>query len=265
MEEKRLPHSGWREAALILVLVAPLLYLLFLYGGPIPQDPGYHVFADGRTCLGMQNFGNVASNILFLLVGAVGVRWCYRNPATSARHSWMVFFLGVALVFFGSGYYHYAPNNESLVWDRLPMTVAFMGLFAALLSEHLGAKIEHRLLAPAIVVGIASVFWWKVTDDLRVYIWVQFAPLLVIPFMIAVFPGRFTHRHYLLYGVGLYALAKVAEYYDRETFALTSSVLSGHSLKHLLAAAAPFCVYLMLKRRASTEGESRKAKVERTT
>jgi hypothetical protein len=127
--------------------------------------------------------------------------------------------------------------------------VAFMGLFAALLSEHLGRELEYRLLIPAVVVGIASVVWWKVTDDLRVYIWVQLTPLLVIPYMIAVFPGRYTHRHYLLYGVGLYALAKVAEYYDHGIYALVSSAMSGHSLKHLVAAAAPFCVYLMLRRR----------------
>ena len=250
MEETLRPRFGWRESALLLFVFAPLLYLLLLHGGPIPQDRGYHLFADSRTCLGLPNFGNVTSNLLFLLVGAAGTLWCWRNPATGARRSWMIFFLGVALVFFGSGYYHRVPNDDSLVWDRLPMTVAFMGLLAALLSEHLSERIEIPLLVTAIVVGIASVVLWKHTDDLRVYIWVQLTPLLVIPFMIAVYPGRFTHRHYLLYGVGFYALAKVAEYYDHGIYALTYANLSGHSLKHLLAAAAPFCVYLMLKRRA---------------
>jgi len=129
------------------------------------------------------------------------------------------------------------------------------------LSEHLGKEFELRLLIPAVVVGIASVVWWKVTDDLRVYIWVQLTPLLVIPYVIAVFPARYTHRHYLLYGVGFYALAKVAEYYDPEFYVLVSGAMSGHSLKHLIAAAAPYCVYLMLKRRTPLqhEGESRKA------
>jgi hypothetical protein len=248
---------GWREAALILLVVAPLLYLLFLYGGPIPQDPGYHVFADIRTRLGVPNFGDVASNILFLLVGAVGILWCRGNRAAGARASWRVFFVGVALVFVGSGYYHWAPDDDSLVWDRLPMTVAFMGLFAALLGEHFSPRLERPLLLAAIAIGIASVILWTQTDDLRVYIWVQLAPLLAIPFVIAVFPGRFTHRHYLLYGVGFYALAKLAEYYDRETFVLTSNALSGHSLKHLLAAAAPFCVYLMLRRRSDIKNSSK--------
>jgi len=249
MEQSLQSRLGWREAGLVLLIAAPLLFLLFVYGKPIAQDRGYHLFADTRTCLGLRNFGNVASNIAFLLVGAAGTLWCFRNPAVQAVRSWTVFFLGVALVFFGSGYYHYAPGDESLVWDRLPMTVAFMGLFAALLSEQLGAAFERMLLIPAVLVGIASVVWWKVSDDLRVYVWVQFTPLLVIPYVVAVFRGHYTHRHYLLYGVGLYALAKVAEYYDQNIYALGSSVISGHTLKHLVAAAAPFSVYLMLRRR----------------
>ena len=237
-----------RVAWLTAIVLAPLLYLLLLHA-PIPQDKGYHLFADARTCLGIQNFGNVASNLAFLLVGVIGAMWCVRNLKSGARLSWMVFFVGVALVFAGSGYYHATPNDDTLVWDRLPMTLAFMGLFAALMSEHLGVQFERPVLIPALLIGVASVFWWRYTDDLRVYIWVQGAPLLAIPFMLAMFPGRYTHRGYLLYGLVFYALAKVAEYYDRETYALTSQFVSGHSVKHVLAAMAPLFLYLMLRRR----------------
>ena len=237
-----------RVAWLTAIVLAPLLYLLLLHA-PIPQDKGYHLFADARTCLGIQNFGNVASNLAFLLVGVIGAMWCVRNLKSGARLSWMVFFVGVALVFAGSGYYHATPNDDTLVWDRLPMTLAFMGLFAALMSEHLGVQFERPVLIPALVIGVVSVFWWRYTDDLRVYIWVQGAPLLAIPFMLAMFPGRYTHRGYLLYGLVFYALAKVAEYYDRETYALTSQFVSGHSVKHVLAAMAPLFLYLMLRRR----------------
>lgn len=241
-------RSGWRIALLVAIVAAPLAWLLLLHG-PIPQDPGYHVFADIRTCAGIPNFGNVATNLAFLLIGAAGLWWCLRNPGAGAQRSWMVFFLGVALVFIGSAYYHWAPNNDTLVWDRLPMTIAFMGLSAALVGEHAGERLGRMLLRPAVAVGIASVFWWHYSDDLRIYIWVQAAPLIAIPFVLALFPGRYTHRHYLLYGVAFYALAKVAEYYDRETYALTSFFVSGHSLKHLLAAGGPLFVYLMLRRR----------------
>ena len=251
MEEALKSQPAWRLPVLLLLVFGPLLGLLFIYGKPIPQDPGYHVFADVRTCLGLQNFGNVASNLLFLAVGAIGMAECFRNAGTPARLSWFVFFLGVALVFFGSGYYHRAPSDDSLVWDRLPMTIAFMGLFSAMLSEHVSPKPERWLLIALVVIGIASVLWWRHTDDLRAYIWVQAIPLFVIPYLIAVYPGRATHRHYLLYGVGFYALAKGAEVLDYEIYDATLTAISGHSLKHVLAAAAPYCVFLMLKRRAS--------------
>ena len=246
-------HATFRRRTqwLVVIMVAPLLYLLLLHA-PIPQDKGYHIFADIRTCIGIRNFGNVASNLAFLLVGLVGWVWCYRHLQGGARLSWMIFFAGVALVFAGSGYYHTTPNDDTLVWDRLPMTLAFMGLFAALVGEHLGEKFERPVLIPALVIGIASVFWWRYTDDLRVYIWVQAAPLLAIPFILAMFPGRHTHRVYMMYGLGFYALAKVAEYYDKETYALTSLFVSGHSIKHLLAAMAPLALLLMLQRRKAS-------------
>ncbi|MCW5574938.1 MAG: ceramidase domain-containing protein [Burkholderiales bacterium] len=243
------PHPG-RTAALVILVLGPLAWLMFGHGEPIPQDRGYHVFADGRSCLGIPNFGNVASNLLFLLVGLAGVRRCLRDRRGAWR-SWLVFFAGVALVFFGSAYYHGAPNDDTLVWDRLPMTVAFMGLFAALVSEHLGSRLEPQLLASALAVGVFSVFWWQYSGDLRIYLWVQGAPLLAIPYVIAAFPGRYDRRHYLLYGVGLYALAKVAELRDHEIYAATATAISGHSVKHLLAALAVLCVLRMLQKRQS--------------
>lgn len=233
---------------LLLVVFGPLLGL-FAFSGPIPQDPGYHVFADVRTCLGVPNFGNVASNALFLAVGAIGAAWCARRAGLSARLSWFVFFLGVALVFFGSGYYHRAPSDESLVWDRLPMTVAFMALLSALVTEHMPGVAERALLAAALAAGIASVIVWSLTGDLRLFIWVQAVPLLAIPFVVVAYPGRHTHRRYLFYGVGFYALAKLAEWLDEPIFDATGAAISGHSLKHLLAGLAPLCVYLMLRRR----------------
>jgi hypothetical protein len=131
------------------------------------------------------------------------------------------------------------------------MTVAFMGLFAALISEHLDRPGETALLAAALLTGIFSVLWWRHSGDLRIYIWVQGAPLLAIPYVIAAFPGRYDHRHYLLWGVGFYALAKVAEVLDHEIYAATGALISGHSVKHLTAALAVLCVLLMLKRRQS--------------
>ena len=239
----------WRVAALVLVMLVPLALIMAV--NPIAQDPLYHIFADARTCLGIPNFFNVASNLAFLLVGLAGL-WLLRAGAGGgATLSWRVFFLGIALVSVGSGYYHSVSNNATLVWDRLPMTVAFMALFAAFVSEHVGARWERILLAAAVATGIASIAWWHYTDDLRPYVWVQLAPFFAILLLLAVYPGRYTCRIYLLYGVAFYALAKAVEFYDQELYALTSLWLSGHSLKHLLAAVAALFVYLMLRRRAA--------------
>lgn len=250
MEQTPQPRPG-RTAALVLLVLGPLVWLMIGHGTPILQDRGYHLFADARSCLGITNFGNVASNLLFLLTGTAGMHWCW-HKRSGAWRSWLVFFTGVALVFFGSAYYHSTPGDDTLVWDRLPMTMAFMGLFTALVSEHLGNKLEPGLLALALLTGISSVLWWQYSGDLRIYVWVQGAPLLAIPYVIAAFPARYTHRHYLLYGVGFYALAKVAESFDHPIYAATGAVISGHSVKHLLAAIAVFCVYRMLRRRGQS-------------
>ncbi|HKU69742.1 MAG TPA: hypothetical protein VJQ51_02790, partial [Burkholderiales bacterium] len=128
---------------------------------------------------------------------------------------------------------------------------AFMGLFVALLAEQLNKneRDETTMLVAALVIGIGSVVLWKYTNDLRVYLWVQVTPLLVIPYLITVYPGQFTHRHYLLYGVGFYALAIIAQYLDYGMYNATGKAISGHSFKHLVAAGAPFCLFLMLRRR----------------
>lgn len=238
----------WREGALVLILLAPLAG--FMACGQITQSPEYHDFADRRFLLGVPNLLDVASNIPFLIIGALGVALCAGRRRPPLAVSWATLFIGATLVCFGSAYYHWAPTNATLVWDRLPMTLGFMGLFVALVAEHVGEGLERFMLAPALAAGVLSVLWWHWTGDLRFYGWVQFAPLVCIPFVLVMFPGRYTHRRYVLYGLGLYMLAKLAEVWDREIFLLTAHVVSGHTLKHLLAAGALLVVLVMLWRRA---------------
>ncbi len=237
----------WREGLLFLVVALSLIG--YMSRESMPQDLAYHNFADKRVVVGIPNLANVLSNVPFLVVGAIGLALCLRRRTAGTSISWTTFFLGTALVCFGSGYYHLTPNSATLVWDRLPMTVAFMGLFVALLSEQIDKSLDRLLLVPALIVGLASVAWWRYADDLRFYYWVQLVPLLVIPALLAIFPPRYTHRAYLLYGLGFYVLAKIAEIFDQAIFGLTSNTISGHSIKHLLAAFGPLFVYLMLTRR----------------
>jgi hypothetical protein len=240
-------RQHWREAILALIFLLALLAAVSL--NPIAQDLRYHDLADNRTLVGVPNFVNVISNVPFLVFGIFGVVLCVGPRASGASNAWAIFFAGVSLVSLGSGYYHARPINATLVWDRLPMTLAFMALFVALLAEHVDASLERYLLVPALALGAASVGWWYYADDLRFYAWVQLAPLLAIPLVLWLFPPRYTHRRYLIYGLGFYLAAKVAEIYDRELYALTADAVSGHPIKHLLASLSTLYVYLMLRRR----------------
>ena len=165
--------------------------------------------------------------------------------------SWFLFFAGVTIVCFGSAYYHLQPNNDTLVWDRLPMTIGFMALFTGLLTEYVHPKIERMILLPAIILGISSVIYWQYFDDLRFYFWIQLIPLLTIPVVLTLFSKKHTHNWLLLLALAFYLLAKVAEFFDYEIFIVSHQEISGHSLKHLLAAFAPLCLYFFIKKRES--------------
>lgn len=219
---------------------------------PIAQDPEYHFFADHRGLLGVPNFLNVTTNLAFLAVGIAGIVLCARrHEGIGARWAWLVCFIGVALMCFGSGYYHMKPDNDTLVWDRLPMSIGFMALSVAVLSEHLNPRLEAYLPGPTIILGIGSVVYWHYTGDLRLYVLVQFLPLLLLPVILLLFKDRYAHRGLLLLALAIYIASKLAEYYDRAVFALTGNIISGHSLKHLLAALALLAVYGMLRRRTT--------------
>jgi hypothetical protein len=219
----------------------------------IPQPGGYHRFADHRMLLGIPHALNVLSNLAFLLVGGMGIAYVLKNRDLDARWSYFVLFLGVALTCFGSSYYHLDPGNARLVWDRLPMTLGFTGLLVATLSERVDARLE-RLLAPLIVYGFASIAYWHWTEtrgvgDLRPYLIVQFAPLLLVPIVVLMFPAKFTRGQDIFIAVLFYALAKVVELGDDQVFAALGGTVSGHSLKHLLAAAGAYWLLRMLKHR----------------
>jgi hypothetical protein len=241
------PRERARAWTLFAVLFVPLALLPLL--PPIVQPAGYHTFADSRALFGVPSFLNVLSNAAFLVVGIAGIVLSLRRRVEGAALSWLTFFAGVALIAAGSSWYHLRPDDDTLVWDRLPMTVAFTALFVALVVEHVEAKLERTLLPIAIVVGVASVIWWRVTGDLKLYGWVQIAPFVAIATLLATYPARYTGRGWLAVGLICYALAKATEFADAAIYEATAHALSGHTVKHFLGALAPLCVYRMLATR----------------
>ncbi len=163
------------------------------------------------------------SNLPFALIGAIG--WSRaRNRAAK------ILFAGVFLTAFGSAYYHWAPGNSRLLWDRLPMAIVFMTLFTMVLAERFPRSIQ--LLGPLVLIGIASVLYWRMTGDLRPYVLVQFAPMVFIPVLMLLLPKS----NELWWVILFYALAKIAEAEDARIY--SAFFLSGHTMKHLLSAAA---------------------------
>jgi ceramidase len=205
---------------------------------PIAQSEAYHGFADTRAAFGVPNAWNVLSNVPFLFAGAWGLAACARRPGLPARAAWIVAFAGIALVAAGSAWYHLAPSNATLVWDRLPMTIGFMGLLAAVLARPLGERTARAMLVPAVAIGIASVVFWDLTGDLRPYVWVQFMPLLLVAAILVVDPPPGAERRALGAAIVLYGLAKVFELLDPQIYAALGGLAGGHALKHLAAAAA---------------------------
>jgi hypothetical protein len=244
---------GSRVAGLLALGVAVLVVAVLL--PPISQDPAYHGFADSRAFLGVPNFGDVASNIPFFLVGILGLVFLAKaraGPADPLAPAFFTYFVGVGLVAFGSAYYHYEPNNETLFWDRLPMSIAFMALFSAFISDRIHERVGRLLLVPLVVLGVASVVYWHVSEqagagDLRFYGVVQFFPMVALPLICVLFRPRRLDGRYVAAMIGFYALAKVFEFFDQATFELLGQAVSGHSLKHLAAAVAAYLVLPMLK------------------
>ncbi|VAW42291.1 Expressed protein precursor, partial [hydrothermal vent metagenome] len=229
------------------ITIAAIIAMFFIQ--PIPQDSAYHNFVDGRTILGIANFWNVMSNLPFLLVGVMGLIQLQRlkTIAEMGVAYWLLFF-GVALVAFGSGYYHLAPDNHTLVWDRLPMTIAFMSLFAIIIAEFINIQKGRLLLFPLLIVGVLSVFYWQYTEangagDLRFYALVQFLPIVLIPIMLLLFPAKFSKVSGYWWLLLAYVIAKFLEYFDTQIFALSANIISGHSIKHMAAA---FGMYILL-------------------
>jgi hypothetical protein len=249
----------WVLVAFTILVVAAALLL-----PRIPQPQSYHDFADQRAWLGIPNFGDVASNLLFAVSGAWGLVFLLGRRGQELfldpREGWayVFLFLGLFLTAFGSGYYHLAPDNARLVWDRLPMALAFMGLVSAMISERVSVAVGFYLLPLLLFLGAGSVVLWWYTEsrgagDLRAYAAVQAYAVLVLPILLLLRP-RYTRSWDFGVVFFFYVLAKIFETADRRIFSIDRHTISGHTLKHLAAGAAGFWILRMLQKRQPVRG-----------
>lgn len=245
---------------LILLLPGLVLLLAALALPPIAQPLYYHDFADQRACLGLPNCLDTASNLLFVLAGLLGLRVLFgpagRRGFVEARERgpYALFFFAAILIGFGSGYYHLAPDNAGLLWDRAAIALAFMAWLAAILGERLGLKTGWRLLPLLLIAALGSVFYWGWSEargagDLRPYLLMQGYSMLLIPLLLRLYPPRYSRGGDNLVVIGLYLLALLFDLSDRPVFGLTGGLVSGHTLKHVIAALAVAWVAWHLRQR----------------
>lgn len=248
------------QTRLIIVFTMLCIAAAFLLPA-VPQSLEYHHFADQRDLWGIHNFLDVASNIAFLIVGITGLVIVFSERARfefkSERWPYAVFFLGALLTALGSGYYHLAPDNESLFWDRLPMTVAFMGLVSSQIVDRINIRAGLALLVPMLLLGAASVIYWRATERAGVgnvlpYGILQGYSVIIVLLLAMLSPSRYTRGNDLYWVFGWYVLSKFLETFDAEVLHL-GNVISGHTLKHVAAALAGWTVCYMLMHRTLKE------------
>ncbi len=227
---------------ILQVLTAAVLVAVFFIE-PVAQDTGYHQFADGDTKMGIPNAWNVLSNIPFVLIGIFGLivseKRLPKKSLASHRMPVLMFFIGLILTGLGSAYYHLSPTNETLLWDRLPMTISFMAFFSFILARHLDQRLGIRALWPLLLIGVSSVFYWSYTEtigfgDLRFYAVVQFLPIILIPLLLLLFPVSDYQQKYIWLILVLYMTAKLMENFDADIYYIVG--ISGHAMKHIIAA-----------------------------
>lgn len=240
---------------LALVIIVGIAALLM---PRVDLPTSYHHFADQRNWLDIPNFGDVASNVAFLIAGVWGLAFLSRKTSPDQfidpRERWpyLIVFIALLLTVFGSAYYHLAPDNDRLVWDRVPMTIVFMALVSGLIAERSGVKVGLWLLPILTAVGVGSVIQWHLAVergavDLRFFGAVQLYAVLAL-FAVLLLPPRYTHGSDLLVVAGLYVLAKICETADRQIFSV-GHIVSGHTLKHLVSGFAGFWILRMLQKR----------------
>lgn len=210
---------------------------LMLILPPIAQDPHYHEFADKTLRAAIPNAFDVLSNLAYGAAGLLGFLYVFKNKGLDAvlkLHA-SVLCAGLVLTCLGSGYYHWAPTNETLFWDRLPMTIAFSGLFGLLAYARVSKEWSIGVLLSILIVGPGSTVVWAKTQNLTPYIIVQFGGLL---WLLLAWLSKRKVPLVLPWGLLMfwYLVAKLCETWDHQIYHLLFNTVSGHTLKHLTSA-----------------------------
>ena len=245
------------------MLIAISLIVATSFVEPIPQDPQYHEFADQRLFVNIPNTFNVVSNLFFALIGIAGLfHLCVRRSLVivpSLFPAYVVFFAALVAIAPGSAYYHWNLDNHSLAWDRLPMTLVFMSFLTIIIGERVSLLLAKFIFLPLLIAGVWSIIYWYQSElagggDLRPYALVQFLPMLLVPLVLLIFEKKFSFDRAIWWFCGCYLIAKGFEALDQQIFDWLI-IISGHSLKHLVASIACLVFLKYLQYRTVLDAE----------
>jgi hypothetical protein len=243
-----------RQVWLMLGATVVLYGLLRLAIGPLPQDPAYHLLADTRTLQGVvPRAGDILTNLAILAAGLFGLAFRSRmNVAPDERTAADVLIAAAILTAIGSAYYHLAPANATLIWDRLPISIVLTSLLALVMADRVHPLFAREALWPFTGLGVASVALWGVSEamgqeDLFLYLIVRIGAGAAIVFLLILRPPRHTGTVWLVAAAMCEVAMAILERFDHELFRLTGGLASGHNLKHVLAGVALASVFWWLR------------------
>ena len=231
-----------------LILLAAVLGLLAvaLIAPGITQGAHHHAFADQRVLRGIPFAMDVLSNLSFALwgiAGAAGLHSLSRHSRLNTEHALAgLFFAGLLVTSAASAWYHLQPDDAGLGVDRLAMVVAF----ASLLGLATAGRISHRagaaVSAAVLILGPLSIWFWLASGNVLPWLVIQFGGMALMVWMAGVkpLPGALPVRWGVV--VAVYAVAKLLEMADHQVYDFTGHLVSGHSLKHLVASFAAWPV-----------------------
>ena len=250
-------RQAWALAALAVALAAVVRYAL----GPLPQWASYHDLADTRELAGIPRAGDVLGNLAILAAGLWGATLGRRLRADDdERLAWRALVVATIATAFGSAWYHLEPSNTTLVWDRVPMALVMAALLALVLADRVDPRFGREALVPFSLAAVGAVVYWAITEaagrgDLVPYLIVRVGTGAAIVGLLILRPGRTLGAGWLWAAIVLDVAMTIAERSDRAIFDATGGLVSGHTLKHLLAGAVLACVFAWLTHRSPRRAE----------
>lgn len=233
------------------ISIIAILIVIFIH--PIHQNQNYHNFADQIIQCCIPNFWNVISNLPFIIIGIIGFWKTSKHFQDYAlKNSFLFFFVGIFFTGFGSAWYHYNPNDNTLIWDRLPMTISFMSFLSIIIGEFIDANFGKKALPWFLSIGILSVVYWVISSDLRFYLLIQFLPIFLIIIILLLSKDNSAFKKYFWYILVAYVVAKYLESYDVQIYKKSNELMSGHTLKHFAAAIASLVFYSFISKKNQT-------------